>query len=177
MLGHDLGSSLGQSSYLIDGLDAVMLVWEEAVGEFSCIVIAAERRPSCGVPVGIRSWEQSLTISFTSVKTRQRVSGLVWSQMRWQMRHRTASPVHCCHVNCYCWELLARGNQKQRQSQHNWHVQLSVGVMDHAVTVAQVVDGNRLPEKMVCEHELTVGQAGEDVSLLPRTLEYDFLEI
>lgn len=46
-----------------------------------------------------------------------------------------------------------------------------------AVTVAQEVDGNRLPEKMVCEHELTVGQAGEDVSLLLRTLEYDFLEI
>lgn len=72
---------------------------------------------------------------------------------------------------------MARGNQKQRQSQRNWHVQLSVGVMDRAVTVAQVVDGNRLPEKMVCEHELTVGQAGEDASLLLRTLEYDFLEI
>lgn len=49
--------------------------------------------------------------------------------------------------------------------------------MDSVVIVAQVVDGNWLPEKMVCEHELTVGQAGKDVSLLLQTLGYDFLEI
>jgi len=55
--------------------------------------------------------------------------------------------------------------------------QLSVGVMDSEITMAQMVDGNSLPEKMICEHELTVGQAGKDVSLLLQTLGYGFLEI
>lgn len=109
VFGHDLGSSLGQSLLVIDNLDVILFVWKEAVGKFSCIVITAERRLNCEEPVGIRSWEQSLIISFTSVKTRQRFSDLVWSQMRWQTRCRTASPICCCHVISYCWELLGKG--------------------------------------------------------------------
>lgn len=49
--------------------------------------------------------------------------------------------------------------------------------MGGEVTVAQVVDGNCLLQKMVCEHELTVGQAGKDASLLLQTLGYDFVKI
>lgn len=73
------------------------------------------------------------------------------------MEHRTASPVHCCHVNSYRWEWLTRGNWQQGQSQHNWNALLSVGVTDSVISV----DSNWLPEKMVCEYELTVRQTGK----------------
>lgn len=49
--------------------------------------------------------------------------------------------------------------------------------MDRVGTVDQVVDGNWLSGKMVCEHELTTGQAVKDVFLLLQTSGYDFLEV
>lgn len=58
-----------------------------------------------------------------------------------------------------------------------WHAQLSMEEMYRVGTVDQVVDGNWLSEKMVCEHELTIGQAVKYVFLLIQTLGYDFLEI
>lgn len=58
-----------------------------------------------------------------------------------------------------------------------WHAQLSVEVMDRVGTVEQVVDGNWLSEKIVCEHGLAIGQAVKNVFLLIQTLGYEFLEL
>lgn len=77
-------------------------------------------------------------------------------EMANETQNSKSSPLLPCEF--ICWELLARCSHQQWQSQHNWHAQLSVGVIDSAVT--RVVGGNWLPE-----HELTVGQPGKDVSL------------
>lgn len=104
VLKNDLGSSLGQSLLLMDNLDVILFVWKEAVGKFSCIVITAERRLNCEVPVGIRSWEQSdHFIYWCKKQAKVLCPGMEPDEMANEMQNSKSSLIS------YCWELLGKG--------------------------------------------------------------------